>query len=131
MRLEEIAYAVARVKEDPTVDQGRVVAFGHSEGGLAVATAPPPAGVRALIISGWTCHAVIPLGMGIAAPPEIPVLALGFERDTQIGVQGRCSEWFPGRTNAHETILPGAGHTTGSSPEARQAVIDFLKGLAP
>jgi dienelactone hydrolase len=129
MRIEEIAYAVARLQEDPTVDQSRIVLFGHSEGGIAVATSVPPPGIRGLIISGWTCHAIIPLGMGIAAPPSIPVLAINFERDTVIGVQGRCSEFFPGRTDARELILPGAGHITADFPDTQKAIVEFLGGL--
>ncbi len=130
MRIEEIAYAVARLQEDPMVDQGHIVAFGHSEGGLAIATSAPPPGVRAEIVSGWTCHSSVALGRGIAAPPSIPFLALGFERDTTVGItQGRCSEFFEGRDGAKELILPGAGHQAGGSAEARQAVVEFLGGL--
>jgi dienelactone hydrolase len=130
MRIAEIGYAVARLQEDPTVDQKRIVALGHSEGGLAIATSTPPPGVRAEIISGWTCHSSVALGMGIAAPPSIPVLALGFERDTTTEMRpGKCSEFFPGRTDAHEFIAPGSGHMIGGVAGAQQAVVDFLGSL--
>lgn len=107
-----------------------IVLFGHSEGGLAIATSAPPAGIGGLIISGWTCHSLVALGRGIAAPPSIPLLALGFEQDTTVGItQGRCSEFFPDRDGAKELILNGAGHQAGGSAEARQAVVNFLGGL--
>jgi poly(3-hydroxybutyrate) depolymerase len=130
MRIEEMAYSVARLHEDATVDQARIVLFGHSEGGLAIATSAPPAGIGGLIISGWTCHSLVALGRGIATPPSIPLLALGFEQDTTVGItQGRCSEFFPGRDGAKELILNGAGYQAGGSAEARQAVVNFLGGL--
>ncbi len=129
LRIEEIAYAVAQLLADPTVDQSRIVLFGHSEGGIAVASAEPPSGTRAIIVSGWTCHASIPLGMGIAAAPAVAVLAMEFEHDPTLRVQGRCSEFFPGRTMTKELILPGSGHNLGGSVEARRAVADFLAGL--
>ena len=136
MRIEEMAYAVARLKEDPTVDQNRIVIFGHSEGGAVVATAVPPPSVRGLIISGWACHGKNPpgtdvKGLGIAAPPSIPLLALEFEEDNYYTKdrQGRCSEFFPGRTDAHEFIAPGSGHIIGGIAAAREAVINFLGDL--
>jgi hypothetical protein len=64
-----------------------------------------------------------------STPPEIPVLAIGFEHDTQIGVQGRCSEFFPGRADAHEFIASGSGHSIGGVAEAREAVVEFLGSL--
>ena len=62
LRLEEIAYAVRQLAADPTVDQKRIVLLGHSEGGLAVATAAPPKTVVGIVISGWMCHSSVPLG---------------------------------------------------------------------
>jgi dienelactone hydrolase len=136
LRLEEIAYAVRQLAADSTVDQKRIVLLGHSEGGLAVATAAPPKTVAGIIISGWMCHSSVPLGVGIAAPPNIPVLAIAFEHDSFIAHSthntippGRCSAFFPGRHHATELIIPGEGHTTGTRAEASQAVVKFLGGL--
>lgn len=136
LRLEEIAYAVRQLAADPTVDQKRIVLLGHSEGGLAVATAAPPKTVAGIIISGWMCHSSVPLGVGIAAPPNIPVLALAFEHDSFIAhgthntiPSGRCSAYFHGRKHATELIIPGEGHTTGARAEARLAVEKFLQNL--
>ena len=136
LRLEEIAYAVRQLAADPTVAHKRIVLLGHSEGGLAVATAAPPTTVVAIVISGWMCHSTIPLGVGIAAPPNIPVLALAFEHDSFIAHDthntippGRCSEFFHGRAHSTELIIPGEGHTTGAHSEARQAVVKFLGSL--
>jgi len=129
MRIEEIAYAVARLTEDPTVDKRRIVLFGHSEGGIAVASSEPPAGVRGVIVSGWTCHGALPIGTGLLAPPTMAVLAIEFEFDSILRIQGRCSDFFQGRSAARELILPGTGHNAGGSEAARQAVAEFLKGL--
>lgn len=136
LRLAEIDYAVQQLATDPTVDQSRIVLLGHSEGGIAVATDAPPSTVAGIIISGWTCHASVPLGVGIAAPPNLPVLALEFEHDSFIAggthsplQPGRCSEFFPGRDHATELIIPGEGHTTGASEAARVAVTEFLGGI--
>jgi dienelactone hydrolase len=134
--LEEIAYAVQQLAADPTVDHKRIVLLGHSEGGLAVATAAPPTIVAGIIISGWMCHSSVPLGVGIAAPPNIPVLAIAFEHDSFIAQgthntipPGRCSAFFRGRDHATELIIPGEGHTTGTHAEARQAVVKFLGAI--
>jgi hypothetical protein len=118
------------------VDQKRIVLLGHSEGGLAVATAAPPKTVAGIIISGWMCHSSVPLGAGIAAPRNIPVLAIAFEHDSFIAHSthntippGRCSAFFRGRHHATELIIPGEGHTTGTRAEASEAVVKFLGGL--
>lgn len=107
----------------------RIVVFGHSEGGIAVANSEPPTGVRGVIVSGWTCHATVPIGTGLLAPPSVAVLAIEFERDTIVSRQGRCSDFFQGRTAAKALILPGSGHNVGSSPDARAAVVEFLDGI--
>jgi len=136
LRIEEIAYAVRQLAADPTVDQKRIVLLGHSEGGLAVATAAPPKSVAGIIISGWMCHSNVPLGVGIAAPLNLPVLAMAFEHDSFVAHSthntippGRCSAFFRGRPHATELIIPGEGHTTGTRAEASQAVVKFLGGL--
>ncbi len=129
MRIEEIAYAVTKLTEDPTVDKSRIVVFGHSEGAIAVASSEPPAGVRGVIVSGWTCHGAVPIATGLLAPPTVAVLAIEFEHDSVLRIQGRCSEFFGGRAAARELILPGTGHNAGGSKAARQAVAEFLMGL--
>ncbi len=130
MRIEEAAFAVARLQGDSAVDHGRIVLFGHSEGAWTMANAAPPPGVRGLILSGWTCHHDrLTAAVGIAAPPTMPILAIEFERDSFLSTQGRCSEFFVGRSNAVERIIPGEDHNAGGSEAARASVVEFLKGL--
>ncbi len=124
MRVEEIAYAITRLREDPTADATRIVAFGHSEGGWVLATSEAPAGLKAEIIGGWTCHASVKVLTGLV--PIVPLLAIEFDRDSFLSTQGRCSEFFGSRTDAREVILPGSGHNAGSVEAARQAVAEFL-----
>ena len=132
MRWEEIAYGMARLQKDPTVDHTKILIFGHSEGGVAVAGTDPH-GARALIISGWMCHSRFPEGIGITAPLTVPVLALEFSTDPTIGQfnQGRCSDFFVGRPGSREVILSGSGHAMGQEAAARDAVVDFLGSLKP
>jgi len=130
IRLEELGYAVQRLAEDPAVDKGRIVAFAYSEGAFAVANAALPDGVRGLIIAAWTCHQDrLPAAGGLGAPLAMPLLAIEFERDNFLSTQGRCSEFFVGRSDAREVILPGEGHVAGSVAAARAAVVEFLGGL--
>jgi dienelactone hydrolase len=121
MRQEEIDHALRMLRASPWADQGNVFLMGHSEGGAAVVQWRGN-GFKALIVSGNRCR------RGIQASLKILVMAINFEHDPW--TRGRdsvtCASRFGGRENAVEVLLPGRGHDTSRSLEARSAVLNFL-----
>ncbi|MFQ5961473.1 MAG: dienelactone hydrolase family protein [Candidatus Methylomirabilales bacterium] len=129
MRLDEIEYALVKLRTLPWVDQRNLFLMGHSEGGIAAARWPGR-GFNGHIISGWTCtHLYDPFLDGLRAARETPVLVLEFEDDPWHGraTAGSCGTKFGGRKDARLVTLPGRGHYTGHRPEAREAVLQFLR----
>lgn len=122
MRQEEIKYALRMLQDSPWADSRKLFLMGHSEGGAAVARWEGN-GFSGLIISGNRCRG------GVRASRAIAVLAINFASDPW--ARGRdhvtCAYQFGGRENAKEVILPGKGHDTSRSAEARSAVLSFLK----
>lgn len=129
MRQEEIDYALTRLRTVPWVDPRNLFLMGHSEGGLAVAQWRGR-GFRGHIISAWTCTSPYdPSFDGVWAPPTTPLLAIIFERDPWYrgSTAGSCASKFGGRKDARQVTLPGSGHDTAYSREAREAVLRFLR----
>src|SRR5262249_25479824 len=129
MRQEEITYAVARLRSSSWVDQRNLFLMGHSEGGAAVARWGGGE-FSGHIISGWTSPAPpYPPLDGIGAPLTTPVLAIAFESDPWFQGQfaGSCASRFETRKDARQVTLSGSGHNTASYPEARAAVLQFLR----
>ena len=129
MRREEIEYALAQLRTLPWVDRRNLFLMGHSEGGATVARWRE-GGFSGHIISGWTCtHRSDPAFDGVQAPLATPVLAIAFQSDPWFrGVlEGSCASKFGERQDARQVTLPGSGHNTASYPEARAAVLQFLR----
>ncbi len=123
LRYEEIAYALARVRELPWADRDRVFLMGHSEGGVAASLWDRP-GFRGVIVSGWPCRARSPHLSGLWTPRGVPVLSIGWAMDPWYRGPGSCQG-----TRAQVVTLQGIGHATSSSPEAQRAVLAFLDAL--
>lgn len=123
MRREEIKYGLEKLHRLGWVDQQNLFLMGHNEGGMAAARWSGSE-FNGHIISGWKCtHPQGPLS-GVHAPHGTPVLAINHQYDPwYLGpLDGSCA----GRDNVREIILPGPGHETADSPEAREAVVRFL-----
>lgn len=132
-RLEEVGYALARLRELPWVDQRRIFLMGHSEGGIAAARWDKP-GFRGVIISGWTCTSTLPEWRslhGLWTPKGTPVLSIVHDDDPWFrrSHKGNCSTWIDSRPQSRSVTLPGTGHATSANPEAVQGVTDFLDRL--
>ena len=98
-------------------DQGGVVAAGWREREFA-----------GFIVTGWTCTSP-DVRAGLATPPDRPVLAIRWEEDPLFrdpAWNGDCEVHLPPRAGSRSLVLEGRGHSTASSPEAREAVLRFL-----
>jgi dienelactone hydrolase len=129
MRLEELEYALKQLRTLSWVDQRNLFLMGHSEGGITAARWGGKE-FNGLIISGWTCTAPhFPSFDGVRAPVATPLLAISFESDPwfQGPLAGSCASKFGGRNDARQVTLPGSGHDTASSAEARAAALQFLR----
>jgi hypothetical protein len=106
--------------------------MGHSEGGIAVATAPLP-GLAARVIEGWGCHAGWPEYRGLAAPESEPVLALVASDDPWFRspvLSGDCGDWMDGNDESLVFEPPGylhRRHWLSFDRDVQRIVIDFLR----
>jgi dienelactone hydrolase len=122
MRAEEIAYALARVRE---MAPPRAILMGHSEGGIA--TGLNAGGWDAYIVSGYSCRL-------LRIPVESPTLLLSYETDPWVVAAGgtnQCPAAAASRPRTTAYTAPGHGHDLGFDTKAHAAVIRFLSGLAP
>jgi pimeloyl-ACP methyl ester carboxylesterase len=121
MRAEEIAYALARVRE---MAPPRAILMGHSEGGIA--TGLTTGGWDAYVVSGYSCRV-------LRIPGGSPTLLLSYETDPWViagGGTNACPAAAASRPNTRAYTAPGHGHELGFDTKAHAAVIDFLRGLA-
>jgi dienelactone hydrolase len=131
MRVQESYYALAKLKDLSWVDVGHIFLMGHSEGGAGTSRTKMT-GYRGAIISGNTCTD-LPTAFdfnGIFLPMETAVLSIKWSHDPWFyGTRwdGSCQDKFGTRTNAKHVTLVGTGHGTFVSPQAREAVEQFLK----
>ena len=123
MRLEEIKYALEHLRTLAWVDQRNLFLMGHNEGGIAAARWSGSE-FNGHIISGWKCTHPQGWLFGVHAPRTTPVLAINHQNDPwYLGpLDGACAR----RDHVREIILPGSGHETHDSPQAREAVVQFL-----
>ncbi len=121
LRLQEIAYAAEQAKTLAWVDTANLFVMGHGEGGDAVAAFDNGA-FKARVISGALCR------WGIGAKSGSPVLFVASRQDRLLADRTTtgCAE-RAGKTAYRQILFPGFQHDTSSLPEARAAVIDFLK----
>ncbi|MDH5178962.1 MAG: dienelactone hydrolase family protein, partial [Gammaproteobacteria bacterium] len=111
LRIEEVEYAFARIKEMAWVDQNRVMLMGFSEGGNATDNWSST-GFAGLLVMGSACTLV---GGKPAAPVGTPVLA----------VVGADDEYRPGKSCSIDEsdgvsksiVIQGAGHAVAQYPE--------------
>jgi dienelactone hydrolase len=133
MRLEEIKYASEQIRARPWFDGKNLFLMGYSEGAVA-AVRTELSGFRGVIASSWTCtNTKAPALDGIYLPPETPLLTLAHEDDPwrTNDNRGSCAQKMSGRMNGQHITVPGKGHGTYDSTEARQAVVQFVKRLLP
>jgi len=99
-------------------DQGGVVAAGWRERQFA-----------GIVVTGWTCTAPDMRG-GLLTPADRPLLAIRWERDPFFrdpAWNGDCEVHLGSRPGSRSIVLEGEGHATAASPEAREAVLRFLR----
>jgi dienelactone hydrolase len=132
MRLEEIKYASEQIKSQPWFDGKNLFLMGFSEGAMAVIRTKL-SGFRGVIASSWTCtNKKTPSFDGIFLPPETPLLTISYEEDPHYQdehLRGTCGDKMAGRADSHQVTIPGKGHGTYDSKEAKDAVIQFVKRL--
>ncbi len=128
-RQQEISYALSQIQKSNWAEQDNIFLMGHSEGGIATAQSVHE-GLRARIISGWTCTLSINAKFGgIHSAKELPVLAIAsIDDDWRKGKanEGRCIDSAPGH-KVTQIDLPGKEHSTYGNAAARDAVTKFLK----
>ena len=131
-RLQEIDYALDRLRAQPWIDPDRIFLIGFSEGGMAAARYDGDA-VAGIVITGWHCQGREPY-VGIKAPPSVPVLTMiGGDDPWYQAKRGKhCGQVFDGRPAATSVVLPGNGHSIVNSPivenaqAATEALLRFL-----
>jgi dienelactone hydrolase len=132
MRLEEINYASERIRTQPWFDGKNLFLMGFSEGATA-AVRTKLSGFRGVIATSWTCtNTKVPSFDGVFVPPETPLLTLAHEEDpwyTAEQFRGSCAQKISGRTDGQHVTVPGKGHGTYHSKEAKQAVVQFIQRL--
>jgi dienelactone hydrolase len=128
LRMQEIDYALARIKQWPWIDERRLVLAGFSEGGVTTALYAEDR-FAARIILGWHCVAAGSWWTGIRGSSRTPVLSVLGAKDEYLlnaYAQGHCGEFMNGRPGSRSLILPHAGHQVVYEPETRQAIEQFL-----
>lgn len=127
-RNDELAYAYRKVKEAAWADQGSIFLMGHSQGGYLVATSKLQQQYAGMVVSGWRCAGQDPRWSGLHMPRNIPVLVLNHVTDPWYPQENdrKCSEYFDGRAQAQEVVLPGHDHAT-FEPKAQEALLSFLR----
>ena len=130
MREAEMEYAATQIRRLPWVDPDNVFVLGTSEGGLAVATTRGRS-FKGYIVTAWTCRQDYLTEMqGLWVPMDKPVLAIVYADDPWFPnpwQRGHCGERFGPRKGSRSIVLPGRGHSVAGAPEARSAVLDFLR----
>ena len=121
-RAEELAFALARLREISWIDARRIVLVGQSEGGEAAANWAGT-GFHAVVVSGANCSLYGPAGEP-ATPAHVPVLAVVGDKDHRehpgCRMEGRPA---PSRS----VIIADSGHAVYASELGRQVIAGFLK----
>lgn len=101
MRVEEIEYAVAMVRQMPWADPNNISLWGQSEGGQAVAMYGGN-DVNAMVISGWECptfwlNTPRERQLSIRADKSIPVMNIKSSNDPVSTYRDTCARFLAGR----------------------------------
>lgn len=138
MRQNDAAYAIAKTRQLPFVDQNNVFLSGHSEGAVVAATFKaknPKHKVKARVVESWTCTA---LGWneynGVQAPKTEPVLTLLAGQDPwfqNFVTRGDCARHLSKTNGSRSLVYRDAPlsrrHSLLNYEQPQQDVLKFLK----
>ena len=128
MRFEEIGFARDRLEREAWVDTTRVVLFGFSEGGFAVAGTRDDRFIG-YIATGANCNAPGYGLVGLRIPKGKPVLLIRSADDPwQYGLDV-CDRDMLGRPKSISVLVPKHGHYFNSEDFAKDAIRTFLLGV--
>ena len=121
LRLEELRFAVDRVRALPWVDARRIYILGFSEGGLAAARYDGD-DVAGIVIFSWHCDGTPPF-RGIQAPASIPLLTvLGTDDPWYRSKAGKhCGDFFDERPLSRSLLIEGTSIRPMITSRANQA----------
>jgi dienelactone hydrolase len=121
-RQQEIAHAISVIKSYDWVDTDRIYLMGHSEGGVAAASAPQD-DFKGRIITGSSCRT------GINGSRSTPILAIVYMQDEWYGKYNAsgCSEYSKQFESLIFLGFEGTSHDLYHQDQARHAVKEFLK----
>jgi hypothetical protein len=128
MRFEEIGFARDRLEREPWADTARVVLFGFSEGGFAVAGTQDNRFIG-YIATGANCNAPGYNLVGLRIPKGKPVLLIRSSDDPWQYSFDVCDRDMPGRPNSISVLIPKHGHYFNSEDYAKDAIRTFLRGV--
>jgi alpha-beta hydrolase superfamily lysophospholipase len=127
-REAEVRYTVQQMLTLSWIVPESIFLFGFDQGGVVVADWRQR-GFAGFVVTGWTCTAP-DMRSGLATPPDRSVLAIRWEEDPLFrdpAWNGDCEVHLPPRPASRSLVLEGRGHSTAASPEAREAVLRFLR----
>jgi dienelactone hydrolase len=124
-RVEEMRYAVAKVRAMPFIDQSRVFIMGHSAGGATGSRWSTP-DVAGVILTGWDC--AVAWAPGLFVPATVPTLFITDANDPWLprSTAHRCSDFTRTRGNSTDLVMRNDDHMVISYPEAQKALLHFL-----
>jgi dienelactone hydrolase len=127
LRNQELRYARNELLKLSWLDKNKIYLMGHSEGGMTVSRTPVE-GFRAVIASGYWCNKRLEIKHG-----DAPFLFLNWEDDPWFRDRAEnrnpklCERLAKIRGVSEQVLLPGQGHATSLSAEAKLAVKKFLQ----
>lgn len=110
-RMEEIRYAVKQLSSMPQIDPTRLVLFGHSEGGRAVANWEGPE-FRAAVMTGWNCRTRDATYRGVKLPTSVAILNIVSKDDEWLALNkgDSCEPWLANHPVKQIINPPGKKH---------------------
>jgi len=121
LRKSEIAHALTMVGKLGWADTKNLFVMGQGEGADALA-AYDGTGYGARVVSAALCR------WGINGPTDVPTLVIASQDDRLFnGADAASCATMAGERSVEINLLPGYQHDTSSLPEARDAVIAFLR----
>jgi dienelactone hydrolase len=127
-REAEVRYALRQVRTLAWIAPETVFVLGFDQGAVVTAGWREP-DFAGYIVTGWTCTAP-DVRSGLATPLDRPVLAIRWAEDPLFADpawNGSCEAHLAARPDSRALVLEGRGHSTASHPDARAAVLRFLR----